>query len=378
MSSMIDEQDETPRADLTRRSLLAGLATAGAATSLAAGATQVAAADQPNRKLLLGGGGIRGAYEAGAVARLFSMGFAPNAIYGVSVGALNAGFLCDRASFLGKPRKEYYATLKRPVPKSGADGTVDWAFIGRELIAFWKENITGSGSLIRRRRGAAFFSALFGSFNGLLEVSPLRTLVKNNLDIKRMRNGVPLSVAAVNIDTGVTEYFSEDDDFILEAIVASAAVPVLMPFVELSPKEGKGRYCDGGLREILPTGLATKPVPGKVATHLVSIVCQPLRRDYGVLANPGNVIQLILRYSDIAAEEIVKNDLDVLRSSPIKKIVIRPSLPVNIDKDTKKLFDLDQFTPAQIADLIDKGAWYAKDTLEKPESRFVEDGFKSA
>ena len=99
---------------------------------------------------MLGAGGIKGAFQAGAVKRLLDTGFRPNVIYGTSAGALNGAFLADRASFLGQQRSEYFKALNKPLP-AGVDGgaLVDWPFIGDQLVAFWRDNVTEPRSLIR-------------------------------------------------------------------------------------------------------------------------------------------------------------------------------------------------------------------------------------
>ncbi len=78
-----------------------------------------------NRALVLSGGSIKGAFQAGAVAEILGSGFTPDAIYGVSVGGLNGAFLADRAG---------RAAIRNEPP--------DWAKIGEDLATFWKEKIT--------------------------------------------------------------------------------------------------------------------------------------------------------------------------------------------------------------------------------------------
>jgi predicted acylesterase/phospholipase RssA len=49
------------------------------------------------RALVLGGGSLKGAFQAGAIQAILEAGFEPEAIYGISVGSLNAVFLIHEA-----------------------------------------------------------------------------------------------------------------------------------------------------------------------------------------------------------------------------------------------------------------------------------------
>lgn len=86
-------------AETSRRDLLRSIAAGSLTTALASAPSR--AQIHVNRKLLLGGGGITGAYQAGVLKVLLEQGVVTNVINGVSVGGLNAAFLVDRAYFLG-------------------------------------------------------------------------------------------------------------------------------------------------------------------------------------------------------------------------------------------------------------------------------------
>lgn len=60
--------------------------------------------------LVLGGGGIKGAFQAGVLSVILAdKDYAPAGIFGSSTGALNGAFLADRAG------------------RQSLTGTVDWA-----------------------------------------------------------------------------------------------------------------------------------------------------------------------------------------------------------------------------------------------------------
>ena len=66
--------------------------------------------------LVLSGGNIKGAYQAGTVSTLLQAGYVPEIATGISVGALNAGYLAGLAP---------------------AGSSVDWPAVGRKLETFW-------------------------------------------------------------------------------------------------------------------------------------------------------------------------------------------------------------------------------------------------
>src|SRR5438046_2192955 len=85
-----------------------------------------AKASSSKRALVLSGGGIKGAFQAGAIAEVLSSGFQPAILVGTSIGALNAAFLADRAG-------SSYLVNRH----------VDWRKLGESLEKFWRDRITG-------------------------------------------------------------------------------------------------------------------------------------------------------------------------------------------------------------------------------------------
>ena len=47
------------------------------------------------RALVLSGGSIKGAFQAGAIQQVLNEGFQPDIIHGISVGSLNGSFLVN-------------------------------------------------------------------------------------------------------------------------------------------------------------------------------------------------------------------------------------------------------------------------------------------
>ncbi len=349
---------------MNRRSLL--LTAAGGALVAAAPGEAPAQPAQPNKRaLVLGGGAIKGAYQAGAIKVLLNKGFEPDQLYGISAGSLNAAFLCDRAFYLGKPKSAYFSDLKETPSANAGDlhALVNWAFLGDQLETFWRTKITDPSKLVKQwpEAGVAVH-ALFGTFNGFLSVAPLQHLVETTLDVKRLQaSKVPASIGTVNVDTTKIKYVTNADPDFKQFILASAALPLVMPIVEIKSGPNAGRYVDGGVKHVVPVQDAAA---NGNSTHIVAIVCQaPLSTEkYQALTNVKDVIQLSRRYSDIASDNVIETDL---RYAARKKIaVIRPEAPLEFEIGNPNA-EVNAFTSADINNLIARGEYYANKKIQE-------------
>lgn len=168
--------------------------------------------------LVLTGGGNRGAIQAGALLALFEQGLRPGLVVGVSVGAINGAML------------SFYPTT---------DGV-------HRVLDIWSTldggHLFGSGSVAWRglvalllRRPAAFSN------------SGLRDLLNRHLPSHRFSDTtVPFLAVATNLETGMAVHITDGD--LVQAVLASAAVPVHLPPVDV-----------GG--ELLVDGAIADPVP---------------------------------------------------------------------------------------------------------------------
>jgi len=238
------------------------------------------------RALVLSGGSIKGAFQAGAIAELFESGFVPDAIYGTSVGSLNGSFLAERAGRAAR-----------------AGQTPDWAEIGRMLEQFWLEDLKSPAQVGTQRRLLPLAMAVLRSqFAGLIDTSPLRKLLETVLEPDNLRASPACFYAcAVNLANGEAVYASQDYSGILDYIIASTAIPVEMPCVVI----GNAPYVDGGVREVAPLGKAIEDGADEIAC----ICCLPRNLD-GVTCRPGNLAEFALRLMDVVTNELINNDLD--------------------------------------------------------------------
>ncbi|MCU0292972.1 MAG: patatin-like phospholipase family protein [Thermoanaerobaculaceae bacterium] len=299
--------------------------------------------------LVLGGGSIKGAFQAGALAEILSRGFAPDVITGISVGALNGAFLTERAG--------------RAAPTAP-----DWPALGAELVRFWTDNVTRPDDLIARRStGSIAWGALWSRFDGLVKTDPLRALVRREiLEANLRRSPVAFHAGTVNLADGEIVYANLGFPNLLEYIIASTAIPIMMPLSMI----GDRPYYDGGLRDIAPL----KQAIDAGATEIVCIACQPLRSGAASF-NRKNLLHLVDRVVTVMTDEILRNDLELasyineycprdgtrVESGPLRGYryipirIIQPAVPIEVQ--------LDSFTAADIATMLDLGRYAAREVM---------------
>lgn len=301
--------------------------------------------------LVLSGGSIRGAFQVGAIVELFNAGFRPDGIYGISVGSINGAFLADRAG------------------QAGGEN-LDWAAIGRKLEQFWLTHIDSFDKIGRKRSKTKLGRAILSNkFEGLLDMTRLKRLIRNTLDIGNLRNcPVIFKAGSVNIADGTLIQADITYPNLIDYVVASAAIPILMKIVEINQRP----LVDGGLRDMAPI----KEAIDDGMTKIVCVVCQS-ENISGVDIDLGNILQLAERYIDIVINEIVKNDIDWAEyvnrfcpqdsdrltsgsgviPKPVDLTVIRPLISPAVD--------LTGFTQKDIEDLIEQGKLAARRELAK-------------
>ncbi|MEZ4904778.1 MAG: patatin-like phospholipase family protein [Spirosomataceae bacterium] len=143
------------------------------------------------KALVLGGGSLKGAYQVGVVQAILETGFEPDMIYGISVGSLNGSFLVNEA---GKQIIEHKK--------------INWPQISRQLIEFWVKNITRPEDIaLVRSRFTLGVDTLMSRFDGLLDTTPIHTLIRKNLDSFILKTSpIRLKVGAVEVLSGKMVY----------------------------------------------------------------------------------------------------------------------------------------------------------------------------
>ncbi|MGY1706550.1 patatin-like phospholipase family protein [Geodermatophilus sp. SYSU D00697] len=190
---------------------------------------------------VLGGGGVLGAAEVGMLQALFEHGVRPDLVVGTSVGAINGALVAAD-----------------PTP-----GAVD------RLRAVWEELASQrvfAGSVLAR------VGTLVRTRTHLHPREPLRDLLLAHLPVQTFAElRVPFQCVAASIERAAERWFT--DGVLVDAVLASCAVPGLLPPVEV----GGEHYLDGGLVHSIPVGRAVALGAATVYVLHVGRIDRPLR-----------------------------------------------------------------------------------------------------
>ena len=196
----------------------------------------------PTTAFVLGGGGVLGAAEVGMLRALLERGVRPDLVLGTSVGALN-GALVARDPTLG---------------------VVD------RLVGLWEQaastgEVYGGSPLGTVRRALSSGTHVYSA-------APLRQRLADELgDVRFEDLAVRLQVCAASIERAAETWF--DTGPVVDAVVASAAVPGLLP----PARVGDEHYLDGGIVNSIPVGRAVALGADRVFVLQVGRVDRPLR-----------------------------------------------------------------------------------------------------
>jgi NTE family protein len=178
--------------------------------------------EPPRVAFVLGGGGVLGAHEVGMLQALLDVGVQPDLVIGTSVGALNGVF-----------------AAADPSPASILDLADAWKTIGSSEVF--------SGSLFGR------IGTLARSGTHLHSNEPLRALLTDRLPVTEIEQlAVPFQCVAASIQQAKGHWFTAGP--IVPAVLASAAVPGLLPPVEIDGEH----FIDGGIVDSIPVGRAVR------------------------------------------------------------------------------------------------------------------------
>ena len=270
--------------------------------------TLVSSTQSSNSKkaIVLSGGSIRGAFQAGALNAIFQSGYRPDVIHGISAGALNAAWLANETGKIGE--------------------NISWEDAGKGLSELWLNNIQSPRDVIRKRSIVGIgLNILFRNFKGLIDPAPLKALLKTHLNRDNIGNSpAQLLIGAVNLISGDIEHKYQTDRKIVDFVLASASMPIIFPpaFIRGMP------YTDGGIRDIAPL----KHVIAEGVDEIIIVVTQPdpiERLKLGRTFRPGRVTHLIDRVVDIFLNEILLNDLKELKKVNQDLIALQPCMPTS-------------------------------------------------
>ena len=262
--------------------------------------------------LVLAGGSVKGAFQAGVMKAIMERGYQPDAVYGVSAGSLNAAYFVNQLGL--------QAISGEPISFKDAS---------QDLWDFWESRITSPESLSKPFNIFQLgLSALRKKFKGLVDTMPLRNLLTEVLSVRNLHaSPIDLKIGAVNIIDGTMYYVDTSEEHFLDYLMASSAVPILMPVVKING-ETRRSFLDGGLRDVAPI----KKAVDDGASHIVCISCH-METIEGGHFDSGDLLALVDRVMDIAVNEILNADIKevMISNTTIDIQSIRPPQPLTID-----------------------------------------------
>lgn len=230
------------------------------------------------KALVLSGGGSKGAYEVGVLKHLMGdLGERYDIFAGVSVGAINASFLC------------MFPDSVRLGPAYGVN----------QLEQLWDGL---DNSKIYKNWFIPYVSALWKP--SVFDSSPLQKLIRSELNVDFIRHsGKKLRVGACGLDTGDYKVFDETYSDIPGAVLASSAFPAMLTPVEL---EGQ-LWTDGGVKSTTPLKAAIQAG----ADDIDVVLCSPPGDGSTAFASKTTAPQVAIRALGLMSDQIEDADLMV-------------------------------------------------------------------
>jgi len=298
------------------------------------------------KALVLGGGSILGAWEAGAARAVIESGFYPDIIIGISVGGINGAFIANYK----------------------ADN--EWSSVGKCLTDFWIENIKSPSSVaVKRKKIPLIWSIVRNNFNGFTSTEPIDSLIERTINLDNIqKTKIDLSVGVVNVNSGSILYVSSYMPNFKNYLKATKAIPLAMPLQNI----GFQTFMDGGLIDSAPIGEAIS----KKASEIIIITPHP-ENVGGADVDSGNILELAERTISIMQNNTLNNDIVIARlindicpedgsavtegvhknKRRIPITVIRPEIPINVS--------LNDFNERDIEKMIFSGINTANEILRQ-------------
>jgi NTE family protein len=339
-----------------------------------------APAEEGGRALVLSGGGIKGAYQAGAIVEVIARGFLPNAIYGISVGSINGGML---ASYVG----EQILAGNRP----------DLLAAAKRVEKYWHDSITDFKKLGHQRsKLVLLWEVLVGNFNGMINVDGAIDIIRKEIREKNLRaaaeTGLSFFAGTLNLTAGTYLDAEGIGDQIVEYVIASGMEPIVMPMRVIRPvsstqplwqrtkeflaskKPGyvdpEDCWLDGGLHNVAPIGAAIN----KKYDQIVCIACRPDKLGRGSFQ--GRLTALGERISDVVAQRLL--DTDIAQALEINKwveLLQQEGRKSDVDRDFLDRFKRINLRLIRPADELDVDLrTFTRDDVE----RMIETGHQDA
>jgi NTE family protein len=236
---------------------------------------------------VLSGGGSLGAVEVGMLRALYERDIVPQMIVGTSAGAINGVVIASR-----------------PQTPATADA----------LASIWRGLRRSQIFPLRPLGGLLGF---LGSYNHLVPNDGLRRLIAAHLRHERLEElPIPLHVVAVDVVAG--EELLLSSGAALEAVLASAAIPAVLPPV---------RWQD---RELIDGGVANNtPISHAVRLGAREIYVLPTGHACALQRPPRSALGMALQALSLLTHSRLVGDIELHRHRA-KVVVLPPPCPLAI------------------------------------------------
>ncbi len=201
---------------------------------------------------VLGGGGVLGAVEVGMLRAVFEREVTPDLVLGTSVGALNGALVARDPSL---------AVIDRLTDLWAATAQTRSA----ERVDIFRERPLRTVRRVVATGGRNIYSA-----------KPLtERLVDEFGDLTFEDLPVTFGVCAASIERAAEHWFTSGP--LVPAIVASAAVPGLLPPARATTEYGEEHFLDGGIVNSIPVGRAAALGATRIFVLQVGRIDRPLQ-----------------------------------------------------------------------------------------------------
>jgi NTE family protein len=250
---------------------------------------------------VLSGGGINGAAQAGMISELLARGITPDAVVGVSAGAINAVYLA------GTPLDQV------------ADGIVEqWREVGRHGI-FHARNPERLWAVIRHREAIDSGARIAAIIDRVCPVDDLSDCL------------IPIRVGTLNLDQLRMEWHGSGAA--RPRVLASAAVPGVFPPVMIDGE----RHVDGGVGSPVPLAAAIEFEPTRLVVLDVSLMESHPRDETmaHVDAPHQSALEVFLASYDAARYRLTEAERAII-ASDVEVIEISAGLPGSLHPESSK------------------------------------------
>ncbi len=326
----------------------------------------------PRIGLVLGGGGSKGAFQAGAVACLYSeFGLRPDTIAGTSVGALAATLLAH-----ARTRDEQREAADRLVSiwrslRAESDMYVPRRWLAdvpartRADLAAIAAGRASAGAVLGIARSARGLRRAVADFRAdgasAYSLEPVEALVRKHVDPGIVRDGIAtLRISVVSVETGELRWAGDDGTLyeadaltpaqggrvgLVDALLASVAFVPAFPARSMAG----GSYVDGGFRSVLP-------VRGALATGaqvVVAVACAGTGMGLVRPSAGATLLRTTLRAYGATMAEVGRRDVGDL--DRVRGVLLEPRVWVH---------DFLAVDPGRIAISLDQGWMSAAEQLD--------------